>query len=50
MGEAGLFGEGARLELLDGEVIEMSPIGSPTAGASTTSCRPLTSEWRPRPA
>jgi Uma2 family endonuclease len=28
MGEAGLFGEDARLELLDGEVIEMSPIGS----------------------
>ena len=32
MGEAGLFGEGARMELLDGEVIEMSPIGSPHAG------------------
>jgi Uma2 family endonuclease len=28
MGEAGLFGEDARLELLDGEVIEMAPIGS----------------------
>src|SRR5262249_35682314 len=26
--EAGLFGDGARLELIDGEVIEMSPIGS----------------------
>jgi hypothetical protein len=28
MGDAGLFGEDARVELLDGEVIEMSPIGS----------------------
>ena len=32
MGEAGLFGEDARMELLDGEVIEMPPIGSPHAG------------------
>jgi len=32
MGEAGLFGEGARVELLDGEVIEMAPIGSAHAG------------------
>jgi Uma2 family endonuclease len=32
MGEAGLFGEDARLELLDGEVIEMSPIGSRHGG------------------
>jgi Uma2 family endonuclease len=31
MGEAGLFGEDVRMELLDGEVIEMSPIGSPHA-------------------
>ncbi len=31
MGDAGLFGESARMELLDGEVIEMSPIGSPHA-------------------
>jgi Uma2 family endonuclease len=28
MGEADLFGEDARVELLDGEVIEMAPIGS----------------------
>jgi Uma2 family endonuclease len=28
MGDAGLFGEDARVELLDGEVIEMAPIGS----------------------
>lgn len=28
MGEAGLFGEDARVELLDGEVFKMSPIGS----------------------
>ena len=32
MGDAGLFGEGARVELLDGEVIEMAPIGSAHAG------------------
>ena len=32
MGETGLFGEDARMELLDGEVIEMSPIGSPHGG------------------
>jgi Uma2 family endonuclease len=31
MGEHGLFGESAHMELLDGEVIEMSPIGSPHA-------------------
>ncbi|MGH9068171.1 MAG: Uma2 family endonuclease [Acidimicrobiales bacterium] len=28
MGEAGLFGEDARVELMDGEVVQMSPIGS----------------------
>jgi Uma2 family endonuclease len=32
MGDAGLFGENARVELLNGEVIEMAPIGSPHAG------------------
>jgi Uma2 family endonuclease len=32
MGDAGLFGEGARVELLDGEVMEMSPIGSRHSG------------------
>jgi Uma2 family endonuclease len=32
MGEAGLFGDDARMELLDGEVIEMAPIGSRHAG------------------
>jgi Uma2 family endonuclease len=32
MADAGLFGQDARLELLDGEVIEMSPIHSPHAG------------------
>jgi Uma2 family endonuclease len=31
MGEAGLFGDSARMEVLDWEVIEMSPIGSPHA-------------------
>jgi Uma2 family endonuclease len=28
MGEAGIFRQGARLELIEGEIIEMSPIGS----------------------
>lgn len=28
MGEAGIFPEGARLELIEGEIFEMSPIGS----------------------
>ena len=32
MGEAGLFGEDARVELLDGEVMELSPIGSRHGG------------------
>ena len=27
MGEAGIFGEDARVELLDGEIVAMSPIG-----------------------
>jgi Uma2 family endonuclease len=33
MGEAGVFGPEARLELIEGEIIEMPPIGSPHAGA-----------------
>ena len=32
MGEVGLFGEDARMELLDGEIIDMAPIGSRHAG------------------
>lgn len=31
MGEAGIFGENARLELLEGEIYQVSPIGSPHA-------------------
>lgn len=33
MGEAGVFAPEARLELIEGEIIEMAPIGSPHAGA-----------------
>lgn len=28
MGEAGIFGEGERVELIEGEIVEMNPIGS----------------------
>lgn len=31
MGEAGVFGPEARLELIEGEIVEMPPIGSPHA-------------------
>src|SRR5438105_4279740 len=31
MGEAGIFPPEARLELIEGEIIEMAPIGSPHA-------------------
>ena len=33
MGEAGVFSPEARLELIEGEIIEMAPVGSPHAGA-----------------
>ncbi len=33
MSEAGVFAPDARLELIEGEIIEMAPIGSPHAGA-----------------
>lgn len=33
MGEAGLFASNQRVELINGEIIEMSPINSPHAGA-----------------
>ena len=32
MAEAGVFGEDDRLELLDGEIVRMTPIGSRHAG------------------
>lgn len=32
MGEAGVFAPEARLELIEGEIVEMAPVGSPHAG------------------
>ncbi len=36
MGEAGVFAQDARLELMDGEIIEMAPIGSRPAAVVNT--------------
>ncbi len=35
MGEAGVFAPEARLELIEGEITEMAPFGSPHAGTVT---------------
>jgi len=36
MGEGGVFAPDARLELIEGEIVEMAPIGSPHAGMVNT--------------
>ena len=41
MGETGVFAPDARLELIDGEIFEMAPIGPPHAGAVITLSRLL---------
>lgn len=48
MGDAGLFGENARVELLDGEVMEMAPIGSRHAGTVNALTRLLVTATRDR--
>jgi Uma2 family endonuclease len=35
LGEAGILAADARVELIDGEIVEMTPIGSPHAGTTT---------------
>jgi Uma2 family endonuclease len=42
MGEAGILGEDERLELIEGEIIEMTPIGSPHGGRIKRLIRLLT--------
>ena len=41
MGEAGVFAPETRLELIEGEIIEMAPIGSPHAGAVNATAEAL---------
>jgi Uma2 family endonuclease len=41
MGEAGLFSEKDRVELIDGEILTMSPIGPPHCGAVDRAARAL---------
>ena len=41
MGEAGVFAEGDRVELIEGELIQMSPIGSAHSGAINGTTRAL---------
>ena len=41
MGEAGVFTEGDRVELIEGELIQMSPIGSAHSGAINGTTRAL---------
>jgi Uma2 family endonuclease len=48
MGDADLFGVDARMELLDGEVIEMAPIGSRHAGGVNRLNHVLTAAAGPR--
>jgi Uma2 family endonuclease len=48
MGDAGLFGEDARVELLDGEVIDMAPLGSPHAGCVNRLTRIFTAAFTGR--
>jgi Uma2 family endonuclease len=43
MGEAGVFAPEARLELIEGEIVERAPIGSPHAGTVKVLNRLLTS-------
>jgi Uma2 family endonuclease len=42
LGEAGILSEGERVELIEGEIIEMTPIGSANAGRVNQLIRLLT--------
>jgi len=46
MGRAGIFDPGSRFELIDGEIIEMNPIGWPHAGIVTTLNNLLAERYR----
>ncbi|MDQ3702538.1 MAG: Uma2 family endonuclease [Chloroflexota bacterium] len=45
MGEAGIFAEDARVELIDGQIVEMSPIGDPHVVAVTRCGRAFAPAW-----